>query len=258
MVEVSVITATYNAATKLERNIRSVAAQSLQALEHIIVDDGSTDETAELIGQMRREFPHLRAIRQANRGAGSARNAGIEAARGRFIAFLDSDDYWTQCKLEAQIGFMTKLGVAFSYGDYGTLDARTDRWLGHHEAPSSLTYRDLLRGCPIGCLTAAFDQEALGKHYMPHVRRGQDWGLWLKLARLGEGARRYPGCHAIYMRSRGSLSSKKLRKAADIYRIYREQEGLGRVRSAGYLLPHAMGALTKQYHAAQPVDPMAT
>lgn len=246
MTEVSVITAVYNSAKVIERNIRCVATQSLAPAEHIIVDDGSCDGTVDIVRGLRREFPHLRLIRQKNKGAGAARNAAIEAARSRYIAFLDCDDYWSEHKLKAQIEFMAEYRVPFSFGDYDDVDARTGTLLRQHQSPKHVTYSDLLRGCPIGCLTAAFDQSVLGKRYMPNVRRGQDWGLWLALTRDGTVAQRYPGRHAIYSRSNGSLSSGKLKKAVDIYRIYREQEHAGPVRTVYYMIPHVRGALAKR------------
>lgn len=246
MVEVSVITAAFNSAGVIERNIRSVGSQSLQPKEHIIIDDGSIDDTAAIAEGLRREFPYLRIIRQANGGAARARNAGIEAATGRFVAFLDSDDAWSENKLASQIGFMAANDLLFSYGDYLDIDTTSSAVLGRHEAPERLTYADLLRGCPIGCLTVAFDQAALGKRFMPDVRRGQDWGFWLELTRDGAVGRRYPGCHAYYHRARGSLSAAKFSKAADIYRIYRQQEQFGRARSLYYLYSHVLGAWTKR------------
>jgi teichuronic acid biosynthesis glycosyltransferase TuaG len=246
MVEVSVITAAHNSASVIERNIRSVGAQSVRSIEHIIIDDGSDDETVAIAGRLREEFPHLVIIRQANRGAGSARNAGIKAATGRFVAFLDSDDVWTEQKLESQIRFMRDNNVEFSYGDYYAIDADTGAVLGRYEAPDMLTYSDLLRGCPIGCLTVAYDQSVLGKRFMPEVRRGQDWGFWLELTRDGTVGRRYPGSHARYAHGGGSLSSAKLGKAADIYRIYREHERVGPARTLYYMFPHLLGALTKR------------
>jgi teichuronic acid biosynthesis glycosyltransferase TuaG len=247
MPDVSVITAAYNSAAHIERTVHSVAGQSLQALEHIIIDDGSTDDTPAIVANLARQFPHLRVIQQANRGAGAARNAGIAAARARYVAFLDSDDYWTELKLEAQIGFMADNDVPFSYGDYETIDADTGESLGRRETPVSVSHGQLLRGCPIGCLTAAFDQQALGKQYMSEVRRGQDWALWLKLTRAGIVARRYPGCHAVYRRSKDSLSSDKLKKLKDMYRIYAEQERLGPWRSTYYLTAFALSTLTRKY-----------
>jgi glycosyltransferase involved in cell wall biosynthesis len=246
MVEVSVITAAYNSAKVIERNIRSVGAQSLQPIEHIIVDDGSVDDTVSVVRNLQPEFPHLRIIRQENRGAGAARNAGIAMATARYVAFLDSDDYWSERKLEAQVGFMAANDVPFSYGEYDAVDAATGSLLGRYTVPERVTYAELLRGCPIGCLTAAFDQSVLGKRFMPEVRRGQDWGFWLALTRDGTTARRYPGCHAVYRHSKKSLSSGKLEKATDIYRIYREQERIGIARSVWYMFPHILSALTKR------------
>jgi len=245
-VEVSVITAAYNSARVIERNIRSVGTQSLEAMEHIIIDDGSVDDTGSIADGLRREFPSLRVIRQAHGGAAKARNAGIAVASGRFVAFLDSDDVWAERKLEKQIGFMLANDVLFSYGDYNAVDATTGTVLGRYKAPKQLTYSDFLRGCPIGCLTVAFDQTALGKKFMPDVRRGQDWGFWLELTRDGTDAQRYPGCHAYYHRAGDSLSSAKFVKAVDIYRIYREQERIGPVRTLFYFLLHVIGALTKR------------
>lgn len=246
MAKVSVITAAYNSAKVIECNIRSVGMQSLRPFEHIIVDDGSKDGTVAIVRRLRREFPHLRIIRQHNCGAGAARNAGIAFATGRYIAFLDSDDYWSPEKLEAQIGFMAAHGVPFTYGDYDAVDATTGRLVRRHQAPDQVTYSDLLRGCPIGCLTAAFDTAALGKRFMPEIRRGQDWGFWLVLTRDGTVARRYPGLHAFYHRSQNSLSSGKLVKVPDIYRIYRDQEAIGTVRSACYMSAHIYSALSKR------------
>lgn len=243
---VSVITAAYNSAGVIERNIRSVAAQSLAPAEHIIVDDGSVDDTAIIVERLRRQYRHLRLVRQSHAGAAGARNAGIDAASGRYVAFLDSDDTWSEPKLEAQVSFMAANQIAFSYGDYRAVDAASGQEICRYTAPERVRHAELLRGCPIGCLTAAFDQVRLGKRYMPDVRRGQDWGLWLELTRNGTVAHRYPGCHATYYRVPGSLSSRKFAKVADIYRIYRQQERFGRIRSLRYLLPHVFGSIANR------------
>ena len=205
MAEVSVITAAYNSASVIERNIRSVGTQSLEAMEHIIIDDGSVDDTVLIAEGLRREFPNVRLIRQSHGGAAKARNAGISVAKGRFVAFLDGDDVWTEHKLETQIGFMAANDVAVSYGDYFAVDATTGTELGRYEAPQQLTYPDLLRGCPIGCLTVAFDQMALGKKYMPDVRRGQDWVICLKSP--GDGIKWMDKSNVIGKRALNNIES---------------------------------------------------
>jgi len=239
---VSVVTPAFNSVDSLERVVRSVACQSVPALEHIVVDDGSSDDTMAVLGRLKQQVRHLRIISQPRRGAASARNAGIEMARGRYVAFLDADDEWRPGKLERQIGFMETSGTVFSYGDYQRVRASDGR-IRPFRTPEALTHRDLLRGCPIGCLTVAYNQEVLGKVYMPNVRRGHDWGFWLALTRNGQVGRRYPGTEAVYHVRRGSLSRDKLRKARDVYRIYREQEGIGVVLSLRYLFEHSVRSL---------------
>ena len=142
---------------------------------------------------------------------------------------------------------MAGRSLAFSYGDYDVIDASTGDAIGRFSAPPSVSYDELLLGCPVGCLTVAYDQFAVGKRYMPSVTRGQDWGLWLELTRSGTVAEKFPGCHCSYAVSAHSLSKNKLRKAMDIYQIYRRQEQLGRFTSARLLFRHAYSAVTKSY-----------
>ena len=238
---VSVVTAAFNARREITRALNSVAAQSWPVLEHIVVDDGSDDDTSAVVegfGNTRT----VRLLRQPRSGAAAARNRGIAMARGRYIAFLDSDDEWLPGKLASQIGFMEETGTVFSYGDYLRCHNISRVTLGAVLTPDQLTYADFLSGCPIGCLTVAYNQEVLGKVFMPTVWRGHDWGLWLALTRTGAVGRRYPGVEAVYSVQRGSLSGRKLRKARDIYRIYRREEGLGRLQSAWLLGLHSLNS----------------
>jgi teichuronic acid biosynthesis glycosyltransferase TuaG len=240
--DVTVVTAAFNAHAVIARAVESVARQTFRPLEHIVVDDGSTDGTAELLRKLESQHQTLRVISQINQGAGAARNAGIRLARGRYIAFLDADDFWDPGKLEAQLAFMQKSGASFTYGSYRVKRRGSNDPDRETNPPSVLTYNDLLRGCPIGCLTVMFDTSIHGKQEMPNVRRGQDWGLWLKLTRTGRNAYRYPGTLATYSSGGSSLSSNKVAKIADIYSIYRAQERIGALESAWLLALHAVGA----------------
>ena len=243
---VSVVTASYNSIQRIESAVRSVAEQTCTPLEHIVVDDGSTDGTVNLLGKLAERFPRLKVISRPNQGAGPSRNAGIEAAKGRYIAFLDSDDVWLQEKLERQVSFMEETGEVFTYGDYAVADGATGESLGRYHTPQRLTYSQLLTRCPIACSTAAYNQEALGKRYMPAIRRGQDWALWLSLTRSGCDAAKYPGCEVIYYKMKGSLSTKKLDKAIDMYKIYSGEERLGAFHSVCLLARHAMNVVVKR------------
>ena len=106
---VSVIIPAYNAAAHIARAIESALTQSMTPLEVIVVDDGSTDETAELVA---RRYPQVTLLRQDNRGCGPARNTGCAAARADWLAFLDADDTWLPTKLEKQLAFAVDPRVA--------------------------------------------------------------------------------------------------------------------------------------------------
>lgn len=242
----SVVMPVFNAAASLAESIASVRHQTLQEWELMLVDDASSDSSLSLCCQFSSEDSRINVIAlPRNTGAGAARNAGIERAKGRYITFLDSDDRWKPEKLSRQIDYMRRNAVVFSYGDYEERDRDSAKLLKTHVLPSQLSYSDLLIGCPIGCLTVAYDKNALGKVYMPQVARGQDWGLWLALTRDGLVARKYSGMEAVYFRGDGSLSANKIGKSLDVYRIYRHQEGIGRIRSIWLLARHALSSLRK-------------
>jgi teichuronic acid biosynthesis glycosyltransferase TuaG len=234
---VSVITPAYNAEQYVLRAIECVNNQTIKVLEHIVIDDGSSDKTWELLRSLGEKYPHLKIISQNNFGAGVARNEGVKIASGKYISFLDADDIWNDTKLEVQISFMEKNNFWFTYGSYEEFSELEGRALCVRKVPEHLTYKQLLKGCPIGCLTAAYNQEELGKCYMPDIRRGQDWGLWLYITKLGIVAHRYPEVLARYTVIKGSLSKNKIKKAFDMFRIYRRQ-GLGNIQSLYYLILH--------------------
>ena len=111
---VSIITPAFNAERFLQATIDSVRAQTFIDYEHIIVNDGSRDSTAEIIANAASDS-RIRALRHdENAGVSAARNAGLDHARGSLICFLDADDRWTSSKLALQVAFMLKTGVAIS------------------------------------------------------------------------------------------------------------------------------------------------
>lgn len=246
---VSVITPAYNCKNYIEKTLKCVAQQTVPVLEHIVIDDGSTDDTLDHINRLQANYPNLKVISQSNQGAGPARNAGIREARGRYIAFLDGDDIWLPEKLEHQLYFMETHNLGFTYGDYKTVDTNTNTCLARYNLPAQLTYKELLNGCPIGCLTVAFNQETFGKQYMPNVRRGQDWALWLKLTRNGTVAQKYPGNLAIYHHHPNSLSKNKIKKVFDVYGVYTKQEHISPVKAIWHLAQHVWYSIlkTKRY-----------
>lgn len=125
---VSAVIPAYNSARYVGRAIRSVLQQSYPNLECIVVDDGSTDDTSAVIASFGRSVRH---IRQANAGASAARNAGIRAAAGRYIAFLDSDDYWLSTKIELQVPVLASdSGIVLVASGFEWIRANVDpQWI---------------------------------------------------------------------------------------------------------------------------------
>ena len=116
---VSIITPTYNCSQFIAETIASVLGQTYLNWEMIIVDDCSTDNTREIVGQFLKEDSRIRYMcLEKNSGAAISRNCALREAKGRWIAFLDSDDLWKSDKLEKQLDFMLKNGYAFSYHEY--------------------------------------------------------------------------------------------------------------------------------------------
>jgi teichuronic acid biosynthesis glycosyltransferase TuaG len=236
---VSVITPVWNAAATLEETVASVRAQSLSDWEMLLVDDGSTDGSAALIAHLAAEEPRIRALATGvNGGAGVARNLGIRAARGRYIAFLDADDRWRPEKLSHQIGFMAARGHALVFSAYRRMDVagRPGAVVGV-PASGQVGYDELLKRNVIGCLTAVYDTALLGKVEMPDIRRRQDYALWLRLLRRIPAAYGLPEVLADYRVGAGSLSGNKLVAAGATWRLYRDIEKLSPPRAA-YCFAH--------------------
>lgn len=242
---VSIITPSYNAEKYLSHTIESVLAQTYQNWEMLIVDDCSPDNANQLIENYAAKDSRIKLIKlEKNSGAAVARNKAIELASGRYIAFLDSDDRWVPHKLERQISFMQENQVAFSYTAYEKLN-EDGMVVGRMGVPNKVNYSDLLKVCSIGCLTAIYDAEMLGKIYMPLIRKGQDLGLWLRILKKIPYAYGLNEVLAQYQLRPDSISAKKGEKARYIWQLYREIEELGRIKAAYYFSHYAVAGVLR-------------
>lgn len=187
---VSVVIPTYNLAQFLPEAVASVRAQQWPGLEIIVVDDGSTDGTPEILERLAREGG-LRWFRQENAGAAAARNRGIQEASGSWVAFLDADDFWLPGKLAAQFEALErKPSAAFSYTD--VLVRREDGSEGELACPRAerTLFEKLLSGNVFATPTAlvrrdCFEEVGL---FDPSLRTGEDWDMWLRLSSHFESA----------------------------------------------------------------------
>ena len=223
---VSIITPTYNASRFIQETIKSVQAQSYPYWEMIIVDDCSTDDTINKIKQEIKFDSRIHLLELAeNSGPAQARNMAIKAAKGKYLAFLDSDDLWLPYKLERQLKFMKANNAAFTYSDYRIMDENGVQSEIVFRVPSKIVYKDLLKNTMIGTLTVMLDKEIVGNIQMPILRDcSEDYGLWLSILSKGICAYGINEELAVYRKCKNSLSSNKFNSALKTWNTYRKVE----------------------------------
>lgn len=229
---VSIITPSWNVAPLIGETIASVQAQTMTDWELLIADDCSADQTPEVVQSHASQDARISLLRQPrNGGPALARQAAIERAQGRFIAFLDSDDLWLPSKLERQIAFAREKRAALSYTAFRRIDETgsvTGRLI---EVPASLNYQQLLKNTSIATLTALVDREVAGDIAIKNEPY-DDFCLWLSILRPGHVAHGLNEDLARYRVRGTSVSSRPLRSAGWVWHIYRNVERLSPPRSA--------------------------
>lgn len=247
---VSIVTPSFNCSRFIRETIEAIQAQTYNNWELLVTDDCSTDNSREIISEYALADSRIRLLcLDKNSGAGVARNNSIKAAKGRWIAFCDSDDRWLPRKLELQLEFMEQNGVALSYTDYYVCDEESVL-CGYVKCLTRLSYAKILRDNGIGCLTAIYDAEKIGKHYMPIIRKRQDWCLWISIIKDCGEARGLQEPLALYRKRSGSISSNKVEMLRYNYRVYHQVLGYSAIISTFlltfYFLPYYFYKKIKQ------------
>lgn len=218
---VSIIMPSYNTGLFIKDSIESVLAQSYMNWELIIVDDCSTDNTDEVVSQYLYDgrIKYLR--NEKNSGAAVSRNYALREAKGKWIAFLDSDDLWLPEKLEKQIAFMQKNGYAFSYTDY--MIQLNGEWLPYiYTGPRVVTRRKMYDYCYFSTITVMYDRDVIGLIQIESLRKNNDYAMWLQAIEKSN-CYRFPECLSYYIKHEGSISSgSKLRLIKWHYILYKK------------------------------------
>lgn len=230
---VSVIMPTYNCGRFIAQSIQSVIMQTVTDWELLVVDDGSTDNTYEVLKPFLEKYPNIVYIRlEGNQGPAAARTEAIRQAKGTYIAFLDSDDVWFADKLKKQIAFMEENGAVFSCTAYAQMDEEGNSLHRICMPPKKTSYKKMLRlSNPIGNLTVMYNQEKLGKFEVPKIRKRNDFALWLKILRATPVCVGMSEVLGQYRIRKNSVSSNKMQQARFHWQLYYEVEKLGLVRS---------------------------
>lgn len=234
---ISIITPLYNAESYIERAIKSVNRQTLGSWEHLIIDDCSTDNSYALVEKLALVDSRIKLLQnEKNSGAAVSRNRGIEAAKGRYIAFLDSDDQWLEKKLQVQLDFMKHKNINFSFSYYNRIDENGNPLGTMKNLPNKVDYHSTIKNNKIGCLTVMYDTNYFGKVYMKNIRKRQDFALWLELLRATEYAYCIPEILATYTIRPNSVSSNKLSLVKYHWNVYHNIEGHSAIKSLYYVL----------------------
>ena len=230
---VSIITPAYNSAPFISETIASVLAQTFDSFEMLVVDDGSTDDTAQVVSRFSQADARIRLLRQPNLGIGAARNSGLAIARGRYIALLDSDDIWLPEYLASQLQILERradIAVlsanAFNLG--GASDGELLLPLDPASGIRSVSLAEMIDVETTMSILAVFRREVTETigGFDSRFRRSEDYDLWLRAAAAGFGVAVNPVPLGLYRRRAGSLSSDEVCMLAAI------QEPLKKLRNA--------------------------
>lgn len=244
---ISIITPAYNASRFIGKTIESVQAQSYTNWELLIADDVSQDNTADIVRQYAQTDNRIRLTTlDDNLGAAEARNVIIRKARGKYIAFLDSDDLWRPEKLEKQLGFMEKYKLAFTCTAYECISEDGQKVLYTVKAPGQIGYRRFLRNTAIGTLTVMINREMTGEFEMPDIRSSHDMALWLDIMKRGFKAHGLNENLAQYRLVGDSNTSAKWKAAKDVWKVYRNIERLNWFDAVFYFTGYAVNAILKR------------
>lgn len=244
---ISIVMPCYNSGTFIRQAIESVRNQTYRDWELLVVDDGSTDNSADIIKGMEQTDGRIKYLK-TNAPSGSPivpRNIGVKNALGRYIAFLDSDDAWLPNKLERQMKMFEQYeDMAICFSNYEKMTEQGERNNRIIKAPSVTTYKQLLLGNVIGCLTAVYDTEKVGKVFFQNHSH-EDYILWLDILKRGYVARNTNTVEALYRVRENSVSSNKLKTLSWQWDIYRNVEKIELFRSSYYFFNYAYRAFKK-------------
>lgn len=245
---VSIITPAYNAAAYIAETIESVLAQTYTKWEMLIVNDCSKDNTLEIVQNYAAKDKRIKLINlQQNNGAAVARNTAIQNAKGRYIAFLDSDDLWKKEKLQKQIEFMQQNGYAFTYTSYEHFKGTKENIQNQVQIPKSLNYNQALKGNQIGCLTVMLDRKQIQNIHFT-TQKHEDYILWLNILKQGITAYGMQESLALYRTGNNkSISGNKLQSAIWTWKVYRESQKLSVIKSMYYFFYYFINGILKHY-----------
>ena len=241
----SIVIPCFNSDSTIKRTLLSVQKQNYENFEAIIINDGSTDFSMQIIKKFSSKDSRFKLINLAqNNGLSNARNIGLNYSSGKYVCFLDADDWWPNDKLEVFKKYFNK-GYDFLYSDYIRVNEKTKKET-YIKVKKEIKYEDLLMFNPIPLSSVAFDSEKLGMIKFRDIKLSEDWICWLglfknKIRPLGINKNLM-----FYNVHPNALSSNKLKMISRAWYIYRDYQGVSFLRASFYLLGYILNAIKKR------------
>ena len=232
---VSVIIPYYKKKEYIATSINTVLKQSYKNLELIIIYDDSNHEDLIILNNLKKKDKRIKIfINKKNIGAGLSRNRGIMLSKGKFIAFLDSDDLWSSNKLKKQIFFMKQRKIKISHTSYYIINYN-NKIIGQRKA-KDLSHKQLLRSCDIGLSTIILDKRLIKNNTkFASIKTKEDYVLWLQITLNEKKIYALFNNLTKWRKLDNSLSSSTFQKIKDGYLVYRKYMKFSQVKSIFYL-----------------------
>ncbi|EEY84553.1 glycosyltransferase family 2 protein [Parabacteroides distasonis] len=243
---ISIITPCYNAVPFIAQTIESVLAQTYPYWEMLIVDDCSTDRSAEIIQTYVKRDSRIKYFKTDHPSGSPSlpRNIGLKQAQGEYVAFLDSDDAWLPVKLEEQISYMETGCCGFVYSDYEKMawdGKRNQRFIRARRISS---FWDTLESNEIPCLTVLLRKDLIGQTCFKPIPK-EDYVFWLEILRKGHKAYNTGKVHALYREAKNSRSGNKFEMFKKQWYVLRKVEEVKRIPAVYFMLIFACKGFCK-------------
>lgn len=243
---VSIIIPVYNSSEYLRETIQSAINQTYNNLEIILVDDYSDDNSVEIISDYIKQYDFIVLLKQySNQGVAVARNKALDLAKGRYVAFLDSDDIWYPSKTIKQLSLLKDKNASISFTGLEIIDRNGINIKNKIKVKDKINYNFLLKNTMIATSSVIIDRYKTGRFHMPLLRSGQDYATWLFLLRNDTYAYGINEVLIKYRRSNNSLSANKIKSVKQVWSIQTSIEGVNPLIATYNTLWYILNALRK-------------
>ena len=244
MMLVSIIIPYYKKKDYIKKTINSILKQTYKKFEIIIINDEPGELSKNILSLLKKKDSRIKIINnKKNIGAGKSRNKGINIAKGKYIAFIDSDDLWKKNKLLKQIEFMRKKNIEISHTSYEIID--DDLVIRGTRQAKVMNYKKLIKSCDIGLSTVIIKKSLIKNLRFPNLKTKEDYVLWLEIAKKGKTIHALNIKLTQWRKSKNSLSSSVVRKLTDGYYVYRHHLKFSVIKSLYSLFVLSINFLNK-------------